>query len=370
MVTRPEGLFMSIKTEKNFLNFPLIMLAKTHTDPKSGMNAILDYAFWKFAQSIRHDYKDAFIQAVYQSQRHPDRIFPRDVQFIMNRNDVEEFVEYAMGEGWLGDQNFTNNVGVMFDESEITLDDTEQEALVLWLGMREAASLLGWVIKDFDEVRKKVAQSQKEIDKYAQEHGVLVWATCPADYFKDTYRKNSDPEAMRIFRCVVAVRSLVGAKQFTGTTKDMLRARMIGGKTPAVAEVMAAQSEPLSVELNKLGSRKRFDRILTEGAVRKFYGKFGTGRRVYLSLTAKDPETLATMVNKKLNRHASYKASEQKARDKIRGTARGQQEGIDRDTKGDTFNNTLNNTLNKTLFNTNEKTPFKNGDGFKTELQK
>lgn len=136
---------------------------------------------------------------------------------------------------------------------------------------------------------------------------------------------------MRLFRCVVVVRSLVGSKDFTGTTKDMIRARMIGGKSPSVADALASKSEPLRDELDALGSRKRFDRILTEGAVRKFYGKSGAGRRVYLSITAKDPADLSAMVARRFARHADYKTAEQqaegvKARD-TKGTPRGQQGG-------------------------------------------
>jgi len=325
------------------------MLANTYTDPDNGMSDISQFAISEFARHCKRDYKDALVQAVYQAQRHPDRAFPSDVRTIMSRGDVADYAETAAGEAWGDCSEFATGALEMLEDLEIELNEHEQAALVSWLAIRDAAHFFKRRILNFDAVQTRVKQSEKEINIHAREHGALVSASCPADYFFETLEKTTDPEVMRLFRCVVAVRSLVGSKDFTGTTKDMIRARMVGAKSPAVAEVIASNSEPVRDELDALSSRKRFDRILTEGAVRKFYGKFGAGRRVYLSLSVKDPAELSAMVARRFARHADYKTAEQQARVLKQGTPRGHQGG----SKGGSFNKTLNKTyLVRTVYAT------------------
>jgi hypothetical protein len=119
---------------------------------------------------------------------------------------------------------------------------------------------------------------------------------------------------MRVFRCVAAARSLVGKKHFVGVTKDMLRARMIGGKSPSVAASLAQGAPELKAELDELQSRKRFDRLLTLAASRGFFGKFGKGRRIYLSTEDKDPVALAGRVRTRFDRLTEYRERERTAR--------------------------------------------------------
>lgn len=346
---------MKTDPDKRFINFPIVMLAETYDDPQKGMKKIIHLAFVEYSKHCRRDYKQALVQAIYVTKRQPDIVLPYDVRQIMYRDDISDFAETAINEHWghegtdfvettlatLDSFEMLQSLNASQCEADFELSESEKGALVDWLALMDSASYFKRRILDYDGVCECAGKSQCANFQHAESFGILVHASIPSTFFFETMSNAKDAEAMRLFRCVCAVRSMVGQKKFTGTTKDMLRARMIGAKTPAVAEAMAEESKPLCQELDELGSRKRFDRILTEGAVRKFYGKFGTGRRVYLSLTAKEPQTLAAMVGKKLNRHASYKALEQKARDKIKGTARGQQEGIDRDSKGGSFNKTL-----------------------------
>lgn len=338
---------MRSEADKRFINFPLFLLSDTHTAPKRGLTLITSMAFVEYAQHCRRDYTAALLQAVYQSQRHPDKPLPADVRDIMSREDVSEFAVTAAGEAWGDGSQFTTGAAEMIEDYKIELNESEQQALVNWLALRDAAFFFGRQILDFEGIYRDAAAAGRGVQRHASEHGPLVSASIPGKYFFETISKASDPEAMRLFRCVAAVRSLVGSKRFTGTTKDMLRARMIGAKSAAVAEAMAAQSEALRVELKALGSRKRFDRILTEGATRGFYVKLGMGRRIYLSLDAANPEALGVMIGKRFNRQAQYRTREAAARELVAGAKpKGQQGGSKGGTEGGSFNKSLSIRLN------------------------
>lgn len=314
-------------SKNRFVNFPLFMIAQTHTTPEQGMRAIANYVIVEFARSCERDYKTAFIQACYQSKRHPELDFPQDVAAIMADPDVAEVAEAVCGEGWSSDGTGLGEGAMeIIDPVTAGMDADEQEALVKWCALRDAAHFFNHTIHNFDGLIERSKRIKAEIDKHAQAHGPLVSASCPADYFNETVSKTADVEAMRMFRTVCAVRSLIGSKRFCGTTKDMLRARMIGAKSPAVATTISSQSKAVKTEQDALASRKRFDRILTDGAVRGFYGKYGKGRRVYLSLVVRDPAPLAAMVQKRFGQRAEYLAREAAARGS-KGAPRGQHGG-------------------------------------------
>ncbi len=330
-------------SKNRFINFPLFMIAETHTNPEQGMRAISTYVIVEFARNCKRDYKNAFLQACYQSKRHPDLDFPQDVTAIMADPDVTELAEAVCGEGWSSDGTGLGE-GAMEIMEPVTadMDADEQEALVKWCALRDAAHFFNHTIHNFDGLIERSKRIKAEIDKHAQAHGPLVSASCPADYFNETVSKTADVESMRMFRTVCAVRSLIGSKQFCGTTKDMLRARMIGAKSPVVATTISSQSKAVKTEQTALASRKRFDRILADGAVRGFYGKYGEGRRIHLSLNTKDPAVLAGMVKTRKSKRAEYLAREAAARGQQRGTKRGSIGG----SIGGTFNKSLIKTLN------------------------
>jgi hypothetical protein len=250
-------------------------------------------------------------------------------------SDVAEFAE-SLGEAWNGD-GFEAEAFALLEGAPIGLSGTEAEALVFWIALRDSASFFGRMILDSEGVVADAREAQAEIENHASEFGPLVSASCPASYFFETADNAADPEAMRLFRMVCAVRSLVGAKKVTGTTKAMLAARCIGAKSPAVAEALASMSEPVREELDALRSRKRFDRILAEGAIRNFYGKLGHGRRVYLSTTETDPKRLGALIDGKFNRQAAYRMREAEARAAVKG----QQGGSKGGSKGGSFNKPL-----------------------------
>jgi hypothetical protein len=310
-----------------FVNFPLFLIQDTLTDPKDAMEKIACFVLVEYAKRCQRDYKEGLVQACYQAQQKPDLTFSRDVARIMERDDVDEFAwtHFDPDLPWpIGAKDESYALFVLKnDPTECEMDAAEQAALVAWLALRDSAHYFNRRIHDFDSLFRSSSKAKIKIDKHEQAHGPLAFATCPADYFFETWKKTADIEAMRLFRCVCAVRSVIGKKPFTGTTKDMLRARMIGAKTPAIAKAMAADSLAIRTELDSLASRSRFDRILTEGAVRKFYCKFGIGRRVYLSTEAKDPAMLAGMVKKRFNRHQDYATAERRAREQCTGAARG-----------------------------------------------
>jgi hypothetical protein len=200
------------------------------------------------------------------------------------------------------------------EETGTELTEHEKADLVAWDSLRHAAQFFGWVLCDPDGIHASAAAADSFVARHQSETGSLAQTSVAVNFFIETSKRATDPEAMRLFRMVCAVRSLVGKKRFTGTTKDMLRSRTVGGKSPSVASDLAETDPAIQAELDALQSRYRFDRTCREGAVRGFYTKLGAGRRIYLSLTASDPESLGKMVGKKPSLHAAYAKRERAAR--------------------------------------------------------
>ena len=299
------------------------MLAKTHTDPKNGMKEIEYYCFHTFAKSCRRNWIQAFIQAIYVQHRQKDVRLPYDVKEILERDEIEEYAETVINENWEDGSDFTR-----YTEGELLaaddgyfslgfeLSEDEKETLIEWDSLRSAADYFGWRIKGYDYYFSQKTNIFENLSLHEKSFGKLAPASCPMDYFYECQEQTDNIEQMRLFRMVCAVRSMVGGKRFTGTTKDMLRARMIGAKKPATAEAMAAKCETLLNAQKDMEGRKRFDRILQEGAVRGFYTKYGAGRRVYLSTSVKDVDQLAQLADSKRKRHRTYQEQERKARQK------------------------------------------------------
>jgi len=299
-----------------FLNFPLSLLAGTITDPASGLAAISSHVFVSFAENCTRDFEAAFVQLAYLATRNYKTLFPCTIKAFLERADVGEVVE-GIEEAWTGDGDFIAGAEGLVHFAllhGLPVTDHEEQAVIKFVALRDAAAFFGRSILDFDLVTKKAATAQRSVSEHEAQHGKDALASVPRDFFFDVKDSGKTTDNMRLFRCVCAVRSLVGKKTFTGVTKDMLRSRMVGAKSPSAAHELARNNSILAEELDALGSRKRFDRILTLGAVRGFYGKIGVGRRIYLSTKIKDPVALMARVRTRFDKLADYQAREQAAR--------------------------------------------------------
>jgi hypothetical protein len=223
---------------------------------------------------------------------------------------------------------------------DFDFSETEKEAVISWLALRDAAHYFNRIIPNFPAFTRTNEAINKEVANHKYAHGALVCVGVPAELVFETIDQAGNVDTLRLFRMVCAVRSIIGNKTTAGTTKDFIRARMIGAKTPAIAAKLLMANKEIRSEHKLMKSRKRIDRILMEGAIRKFYGKLGTGRRVHLSLEIKEPAQLKATIKTKMARRKEYALAEQLARD-----TKGQQQGSNRGTIGGSLNKTLNKDL-------------------------
>ncbi len=324
--------------KSRFLNFPLAMLAETIAEPKAGLNAIADYAIAAFSAHCARDFEKAFAQVAYLARAKVSSM-PAAVRAFLDRQDVADLVGAIHETAW-GTENYTAAAADLLHDllPENAISEQERQAVVSFIALRDAAAFFGRGVSDFDGLKLSAHRSRQAVQDHEAAHGKTVFASVHADYFFETLDNEQTLDDLRVFRSVCAVRSLVGKKAFSGVTKDMLRARMIGGKNPSVASVLAERDPALLAELDALQSRKRLDRILTLAASRKFFGKFGKGRRVYVSIEAKRPDVLAGLVSRRFTALGKYQAQERQAR---RRYQKGQQEGQQGDIIGYSFNKTL-----------------------------
>jgi len=300
--------------QSRFVNYPISMLAETIADPKRGLTAIACFAFAEYAKHCGRDFPAAFAQAAYLA-RSKGATMPAAVKALLARRDLTELVEAISQEAWgPGADEYQQNAADMVRDYPPETTDRERQAVVSFVALRDAARFFGRRIRDFDALALSAARSRQAVSEHESRHGKDATASVPADYFFEVLDNKPTLDDMRVFRCVAAARSLVGKKHFVGVTKDMLRARMIGGKSPSVAASLAQGAPELKAELDELQSRKRFDRLLTLAASRGFFGKFGKGRRIYLSTEDKDPVALAGRVRTRFDRLTEYRERERTAR--------------------------------------------------------
>jgi hypothetical protein len=297
---------------------------KLPTDTNNAFNEITAYALRGFGRTFGNDYKAALIQACYVSTRQKDKPLPYAIRQILGRQDVSDFSDSLFESCTDGD--FQGAALESLEDYKIELTESEQAALVEWHTLRGAASYFNREIIDFETIEKQAEAAQRTADKHKEQFGKLAFCSIEANYYFQT-KGAYTIEAARRLRMVCAVRSLIGEKDWTGTTKDMIRGRMIGAKSPAIAEALTRTNKALKEELETLKSRKRFDRFMDECAARGFFGKFGQGRRIYISTQFKDPVDLAAKVAKTFDRKKAYQQREKQARDTIR-TSAGHQQGI------------------------------------------
>lgn len=312
--------------KSRFLNFPIVMLAETIADPKRGLNAIACFAFEGYAKHCERDFESAFAQMAYLA-RSQNAVLPKAVRAFLARRDVAELAEEIDEEAW-GAGDYPAGAADMARDClpEGAITDRERKAVVSFVAVNDAARFFGRRIRDFDALALSAARSRQAVSEHEARHGKDATASVPADYFFEVFDNRPTLDDMRSLRVVAAVRSLVGKKNLVGVTKDMLRARMIGGKSPSVAASLAQGAPELKAELDELQSRKRFDRLLTLAASRGFFGKFGKGRRIYVSAEHKDPVALASCVKTRFDRLAEYKKRERTAR--IRNSTKGQKQRV------------------------------------------
>jgi hypothetical protein len=328
--------------KSRFLNFPIVMLAKTIAEPKAGLNAIADYSIATFSAHCARDFESAFAQLAYVARAKIGSM-PAAVRAFLDRQDVADLVEAIHETAW-GTENYTAAAADLLHDllPENAISEQERQAVISFIALHDAAAFFGRGVADYDGLALSAQRSRQAVQDHEAAHGKSVFASVPAAYFFETFDGNPTKDDLRVFRCVAAVRSLNGKKNFVGVTKAMIAARMCGGKSPAVAASLAQGTPELKAELDALQSRKRIDRVLTLGAVRGFYGKVGLGRRVYVSTSAKDPDVLADMVSRRFTALGKYQAQERQARRRYqKGQQEGQQEGQQGDIIGYSFNKTL-----------------------------
>ncbi|MFC1452604.1 hypothetical protein ACFLSJ_04580 [Verrucomicrobiota bacterium] len=303
---------------KRFLNFPLVMLSKTITAPDATLSDIGAFCLLEYAVYCEPKAADALVQACYVASRRPGETLPPDVERILCRQDVDD-ITGALPECFADDDGgkFVENVGDLIETDHIELDTDEREALTRWCGLRRAAAFFGRSVLDVVELRRQHKRVQRICHEHEREFPPLCWCSVPADFAFEAEESRRD---LDIFRCVAACRSLIGRHRFTGTTKAMIRCRMIGAKSGKAAEALCG-NDHIRAEYERLGRRRQFDNVLTDVACRGFLSKVGMDRRIYMSTEAQSPQDLVGMVGmfKKAKRRREYRKKERAARASMEG---------------------------------------------------
>lgn len=303
--------------DSRFLNFKLCFLAETFENPEATLTGILHYCIVKYTKNCKADWKDALAQLAYYKARNVKNPLSKDVAKFAQAepllmNMIQTHVDDAFRIGRNTEEGYRlamrQFIGRILNRAGSTYSPPEkqQDALVAWWRLTASANFFNITLGNCESTWNSASQLAELVKQHEAQHGTDAPATVPRNYFWETLetaRNEQDGnrllEAMRLFRMVAAVRGLIGKKQIARTNKDMIRARCIGGKSPAVARQLAARNPLLQAELEALQSRYRFDRILNEGGGRNFYLNVGIGRGIHLSTLLQDEKEFTQAATKR-----------------------------------------------------------------------
>lgn len=315
--------------DHRYLNFPLVMLAGTITEPER-IHSVMTAAIDNFARTAKpRAWQEALVQLAYLANRGAES-FTAAATAVMKREPIAELIaDAADALNESGAEVFREFALAEIEERDIELPEQDRAAIAEAVALHDAAHFFNQrPCAPFEASRARLRQ---EIAWHEAEYGPLVFASCPLSFYEDTLRQSANVEAMRVWRLTCAMRSIVGTKATArATNKGMIAARACGAKTPAVAASMAADNPAIATELEALQSRKRIDRLLAVVGKRGLVTSLGvaTRRCIYISTRIKSPRAMADHLAKKWT-SAGYRRQQSAARAMLpqKGQRRGQREG-------------------------------------------
>ncbi|MDB5131791.1 MAG: hypothetical protein JWR02_1540 [Mucilaginibacter sp.] len=209
---------------------------------------ILDYAIIKFASKLEITDYNLLCGAIqlYVNDKLPSRL---NKAFIAAKIDADVADKYALTGAY---NSLLNAVNRMDEDIEKFKSDLRP-----YVQIDQAIKKLRLQSINYDSILAKYRRIKTIVDNFEVLHGkdavVGVKITMLID-FRDTEKSYRDFELLKGF---LAIKSILGDKDFVGTNKAFVTARMIGAKTPKIVSS-----------------------LMVDKATKKLYAKF-TGRYFY-----------------------------------------------------------------------------------------
>lgn len=302
--------------QPKYISFPLFLISGL----PGNLSSIFDYGILRFASTIVcADMSVAYKQVLYAYYRGG---LPRSLQHM-----IDELVE---NDRFLPDDDFNGFNGDTFDPetgleefAAAGVDDPAfADACLEFWQLRQAMDILKISSKDWDQLVRSARLIQATVDKREKESGKDVSVMISLELIFSYYKEKKTAYEIDLLRGYLAIKSILGNKRITGTTKEFILTRMVGARKKDLLSSFL-KDKGLKKIYDHYGKRYHMDKLLAELLARGFIkGKLAFQRRIYLSnhyATEELPEAVAELLSKNNNKVKRDKnaAIEKEARAKL-----------------------------------------------------
>ncbi|AMR34253.1 hypothetical protein A0256_23770 [Mucilaginibacter sp. PAMC 26640] len=273
-----------MENELKYIHFPLCLIKHLFIskDQISAIDNIFDVGIFNYSKTFRVDDVSVYRQVIYCYYRKglTDKLY----HYLedLYRNKVLSF-----------DQDYNGFQGDEFDPYEldeligyakdhIAFRDMSVEFYKMDLAMK-SLGLTGSI----DRILGNAEKVEKAVIKHERIYGKDPSVMLKTELIFDFYRKTKSFNDIVLLAAFAAVKSIIGKKDFAGTTKKMIVSRMIGAKSEKVLEDFLKNKEIEKVYVKYL-KRYWFDKLIYQLLQRGFVKSklsltFGVKSRMYLS---------------------------------------------------------------------------------------
>ena len=301
--------------EYAYLQFPLCLLGETYKDPERGLNLIIGYGIMNYALKLKYDLRDVAKQALYDYERHKEKLQPYLVNAITDAVDDGMILYEDNNPGFDAKGNFN-------PEPDLCLDP-------LLKLFDEDPRLRGEAILNY---QLHLAASKDHLSINIPSNAVIKSDFDKASMIKLSFEERFGPDAMPIikkdlvyefrdeqlhdidlFRAYIGISSIIGRRNFANTNKPAILSRMIGCKSRAAFEYYS-QEPHLRPTIERYSKRYQMDHLLHTLRDREFIMMLSPKRRrsFYISKYMA-PEDLAKLIKQSQNRYGMRERIKQAA---------------------------------------------------------
>lgn len=273
-----------MENEFRYVHFPLFLI-KDLFSPKNQetvISNIFDLGIYNYSKQFQFQDFSAYSQVIYCYYR--GGLTDELHEYLQNLYDKEVLTL---------DQDYNGFNGLKFEPYELdelceyAKDHTELRELCIEFYKMDLAmkslNLTGSIeriLGDSKEILKLVSEHER---RYGNEPSVML----KTDFIFDYYKKTKSFNEIILFAAYAGIKSIIGKKDFAGTTKKMIIARMIGAKSDKVLQDFLKNKE-LKKIYDQYIKRYWFDKLIAELLKRGFVKSkmtlaMGLKSRIYLS---------------------------------------------------------------------------------------
>jgi len=264
-----------------YITVPLSVIKRIYTHPKTGISDIFDVGIYKVSTYEDINECEAIKQFLYCFYRERDSIPKALYCEVSGIIDCDE--DYN---GFDGHGNFDPEI----DIESLAEYIKENNASSLLRDIKELHALRA--VKEILNMRfdiPTVLSSAKSIISKLPDNDPLV--TIKKEMIFDYYKNQKTAYEKDMFACYLGIRSIIGRKDYTSTTKEMILCRMLGCKSKEHIKD-ALKTKELKKVYEAYSKRYAMDKLLDNLVKYKFITKIGIKplRRTYVSTRYDLPE--------------------------------------------------------------------------------